>query len=413
MEVPGDLSARAWALIAAVAVAAAILLAGCGGDGSNSNAAGRCPAAPGVTPQQINYGLLYAASGLNGAPFAPYRAGVDARLGVANAHGGVFGRMVRYSWADDTGQSQPNLVAAQQLVTADKTFAIQEFSLAPEGSARWLNAQGIPVVGTSNNLVWTRYSNMLSYYNLITSNAGSITTWGKYAKLQGVKKAAILLSSLSGGSVPTAAEIGTSLKNVGISTVTINAEPNILDVPSIVREVQNSGADFMTGIVDPTEFIQIAVAARVADPSIKILSLVGYDPGIFAVGQQLAGMSVALGYTPFERPVPAHQIFLDAMAEYAPQQQPAANEIALIGWVDADLMLRGLQAAGRCPTRQSFITNLRAVPNFDADGLLPSPVNMKTIFGQLSTCYSFLKISADGHRFIPVGDKPLCGTLIR
>ncbi|MGF7235597.1 MAG: ABC transporter substrate-binding protein [Frankia sp.] len=412
MNIRRNLLTRAWALTAASTVATAMLVTGCSGSGSAAGATGSCPAVTGVSPQQINFGLLYAATGLSAAAFAPYRAGVDARLGVANARGGVDGRTVTYSWADDAGEAQTNLAAARRLVTDDKAFAVQEFSSSPQGSAQWLNSAGVPVVGTSNGLVWTKYSNMFSYYNLITGNTGSITTWGAYAQTQGVKKAAILLSKLASGSLPVAQELSSSLQAAGIPTITINAEPTILDVASIVRKIQNSGADFITGIIDPTEFIQIATAARTANPNLKILSLVGYDPGIFAVGQQLAGMSVSLPYIPFERPIAAHQVFLNAMAQYAPQQQPAANEIALIGWVDADLMLRGLQAAGRCPTRQSFITNLRAVPNYDAGGLLPKSVNLRTIFGQLSTCYSFLKISPNGRQFIPVGAGPVCGKLI-
>ncbi|MGF7235377.1 MAG: ABC transporter substrate-binding protein [Frankia sp.] len=409
MDIPGNLSARALALIAVGAVAATMLLTACGGSSATAQGTGSCPATAGVTPKQISYGLLYTASGTSAESFAPYRAGVDARLGVANAKGGVYGRTVSYDWADDTGRVQPNLSAAKQLVTTDKTFAIQEFTTSPQGSAAWLNGVGVPVVGTSNNATWTQYSNMFSSFNLITSKTGSITTWGTYARSQGVKKAAILLSNLADGSLPVGNELSTSLRAAGISTTMINAEPTILDVPTIVNEIKNSGADFITGIVDPTEFIQIAVAARASMPNLKILSLIGYDPGIFAVGKQLAGMSISVSYVPFEHPVPAHQVFLNAMAQYAPQQQPAANEVALIGWADADLMLRGLQAAGRCPTRQSFITNLRAVPSYDAGGLLASPVNMRTIFGHLSTCYSMVQISPDGRRFVPVGSGPTCG----
>ena len=100
---------------------------------------------------------------------------------------------------------------------------------------------------------------------------------------------------------------------------------------------------------------------------------------------------------------------MDAIAKYAPQLQPAANEIALIGWLDTDLLLRGLQAAGPCPTRQSFITDLRAVHDFNGGGLLTSPVDLTTSFGRLTTCYSFVKVSDQGTRFVPVGNGPLCG----
>ncbi len=409
MEVPGALPARALALVATTALAAALLVAGCDSSTTRAGANGRCPAVAGVSPNHVTTGLLYPVTGQAAQLLGPYRAGVDARLGVANAHGGVYGRTVSYQWSDDQSQPQQNLAAAQQLVDTDHAFAIQEFTSAPQGSAAWLNAHGVPVVGTSNDPTWTKYSNMFSYFNFAESDTKSITTWGDYARRQGAHKAAILVSKSNQGSVPASDQLRISFQAAHIPTVTINAEISVLDLANVVREIQSSGADMITGILDPTEFIQIALAARAALPDIKILSLIGYDPGVFAVGRQLAGMSVSLGYTPFERPVPAHQTFLNAMAEYSPQQQPPANEIALIGWVDTDLMLRGLQVAGRCPTRQSFTTNLRAVPDYSADGLLASPVNMKRVFGRPSLCYSFLQISPDGTRFDPVGQKPLCG----
>ncbi|MGF7234665.1 MAG: ABC transporter substrate-binding protein [Frankia sp.] len=413
MDIPGKLSTRALALTTTTALAGTLLVSGCSGGGTTAGTAGgatgRCPAVAGVSPHQVTYGLLYTATGPTGQSLGAYRAGIDARLGVANASGGVYGRTVSYTWADDGGQSRPNLAAAQQLVSSDKVFGIQEFSTTPIGSAAWLNREGVPVVGTSNDLVWTKYSNMFSYSNLVTSNTDSISTWGDYAKSQGARKAVVLVSNLSEGSRLIGAELATSLRAAGIEPVAIDAEPNTYDIQTVVRAIKNSGADLITGVVDPAEFIQIAIATRSALPTIKIESIVGYDRSLLAVGRQLAGMSVTSNYVPFELPIPAHQTFLNAMVQYSPQQQPAANEISLIGWVDADLMLRGLQAAGRCPTRQLFITNLRAVPNYNAGGLITPSVNLKATFGHLTACYAFIQVSSDGSRFVPVGDKPICG----
>ncbi len=411
MEIPGNLSMRGLAVIITAAIAATFLAIGCDSrSAANAGTAG-CPAAPGVSPREITTGLLYPVSGLTASALSAYRAGVDARLGVVNAAGGIYGRTIHYQWGDDQGLPQRNLVEAQDLVNNGHAFLIQEFTPTPQGSAQWLNSQGVPVVGTSNNDTWTRYHNMFSYFNFATSNAQSTTAWGKYAQAQGVRKAVILVSKASEGSVPAGNELRLSLQAAGISTLTINAEADIVDIAEVVREISASGAGMITGILDPTEFIKIVLAARASIPSIKILSLFGYDPGVFAVGRQLAGMAVAVGFTPFERPVPAQKTFLNAMVEYAPEQQFADNEISLGGWADTDLMLRGLQAAGRCPTRQSFMTNLRAVSDFSADGLL-SPVNMGTIFDHPTLCFSFLQIGPDGHRFIPFGDKPLCGQSI-
>lgn len=409
MKGQGSLPRRATTLLVVTILGAVAALAGCGGANAAAGSSKGCTSGPGVTAHHLSYGLLYTASGPNSSSLGAYRAGADARLGVANAAGGVFGRTVSYTWADDQGRADANLAAAQHLVNTQNLLGIQEFSLAPSGSARWLNQRGIPVVGTSNNAAWTENRNMFTYLNLMTSNAGSVTTWGRYERDQGAKSAAVLYSPLDDGSRQVSRGVADSLAHAGIKTVLIEAAPNGLDVGAVVQKIQASGADLLSGFIDPATFVSVALAARGVDPTIKILSAIGYDAQFLSVGKKLHGMSVFIGYQPFERPVPAHKLFLDAMARYAPQLQPAANELALSGWIDADLMLRGLQAAGKCPTRQAFMANLRAVHSYDAGGLLAAPVDLSTVYNHLTTCYWFVKIKEAGDGFQPDGTRPQCG----
>ncbi|MGF7235705.1 MAG: ABC transporter substrate-binding protein, partial [Frankia sp.] len=77
------------------------VLAACGNlPGPTGTTVPTC-ASPGVTGTQVNIGLLYPNTGNSASLFGPFRAGVDARLGVANADGGVNQRTVTYTWADD------------------------------------------------------------------------------------------------------------------------------------------------------------------------------------------------------------------------------------------------------------------------------------------------------------------------
>ncbi|WP_239334963.1 ABC transporter substrate-binding protein, partial [Frankia sp. CiP3] len=127
-------------------------------------------------------------------------------------------------------------------------------------------------------------------------------------------------------------------------------------------------------------------------------------------GRQLAGTSYFLGTTPFELDAPAHREFLHAMDMYAPQLQPSTNGGALSGWISADMMIRGLQEAGGCPTRQQFIHGFRAVRDYNANGLLPAPLDMTASFGQMNKCLSFVKVTDDGTRFTPEASR--CGNRI-
>jgi branched-chain amino acid transport system substrate-binding protein len=76
--------------------------------------------------------------------------------------------------------------------------------------------------------------------------------------------------------------------------------------------------------------------------------------------------------------------------------------------MSADLMIKGLEVAGTNPTRQSIVTNIRRVTDFNAGGLLLTPTNF-TQFGTdpAVSCvyYTILK----GSKFMTInGGKPFC-----
>jgi branched-chain amino acid transport system substrate-binding protein len=163
-------------------------------------------------------------------------------------------------------------------------------------------------------------------------------------------------------------------------------------------------------------FTQIATAVNQLAPGrLKVVfSMAGYDKGFLdAFGKSLPGLSTMITYAPFEQHVTAAQKFLTAMTQYSPQIQPSNNEIALEGWIDTDMTLKGLAGAGACPTRAGFMTALRDTANYDAGGLLVHPVDLGSNFGQLNLCYTFLKISPDGTRWNVVAPAPFCGHTIK
>lgn len=395
-------------VLVALVGAIALLAGGCNGGTARAAAASSCRG-PGVTDKTIKLGLMYPVSGGDQSIFTPYRSGVEARLALANAQGGVHGRTLISSWADDQGQEDSNLGAAQQLVRIDKVFGIMELSTASNGGAQWLNRQNIPVTGTALDLAWSKYKNMFSYSNFVTPN-GVPSTWGEYARDDGATRAAVLYSDGAEVTKVLASKFADSLRAAGIPSDLIEASVENKNEAAVAQRILANHDDLITGLDDTEMTLTIGVIARQTDPSIRILSGTAYDPAVLQQGgAALAGTSVFVEYRPFELRVPGHKVFLDAMTKYAPQQQPAANEIALQGWLGADLMLRGLEAAGACPTRQSFITNLRGVTGYTAGGLLPFPVDMRESFGKQTDCYYFLKINQAGNAFVPVSNQPRCG----
>jgi branched-chain amino acid transport system substrate-binding protein len=73
-------------------------------------------------------------------------------------------------------------------------------------------------------------------------------------------------------------------------------------------------------------------------------------------------------------------------------------------------MIKGLEMAGKNPTRAAVIKDLRGLKSYTANGLLPITLNYSTIFGHdpAKTCVWIMKAGKSG--FTPLSPQPFCGT---
>jgi branched-chain amino acid transport system substrate-binding protein len=113
---------------------------------------------PGVTAKQILIGGTTPLSGPASA-YAAVAKGADAYLRYVNAHGGVFGRSVKYKYLDDGYDASRTIQQTRELVKDDKVFAI------------------FNTLGTETNLGIRSYLNQLKVPQLFVASGAS--TWGK------------------------------------------------------------------------------------------------------------------------------------------------------------------------------------------------------------------------------------------
>ncbi|MDT3445251.1 ABC transporter substrate-binding protein [Pseudofrankia sp. BMG5.37] len=408
---------RAVALTIGAGGLAASLVA-CGSGGA-SGAGGACSAtAPGITPTEVKAGMVWSDTGPGADTMRAFRAGVDARFHVANEEdGGVYGRKVTYAWRDNGGDTALSLSVTQELLDQEKIFGLIR---APGGagadSAKLLEERNVPVVGIASEPVWLGMNNVFSWFYL---GKGSSTTLGKYVHDQGGTRAALFAidGSATGGDYTQ--QVMASLKASNVTVVKTIYTSEITNYQTVAQQIKANNIDALAGVLIPAdaakllpELARIGVALG---GSLKVaLMPLGYDNGILAqYGRALAGVSISTTTQPFELNTPAQQKFEQAMNNYAPEIQPPTQDIAVDGWISADLFIRGLQAAGKCPTRESFISDLRAVKDYDGAGLTPDARNdLSANFRQTSTCYYTIKISPDGSKFQPSSSTATCGDVI-
>ncbi|MBL7495937.1 ABC transporter substrate-binding protein [Frankia sp. CNm7] len=411
--VAGRLLSRFTATAAAVLVVLPAVLAGCGsGSGSTDGAggAGECPPAPGVTADTIRIGLVYPDSG--GGIATGFRAtpsAVSARIGAANAAGGVHGRQVVIEWRDDESNPEKFQREAQSLVDdgqGNGVFALLAQSLVASGSFQWLRDNDIPVVGVATDVNWSSYSNVFHFGNIFLP--GSITTYGEFVKSRGATKAFLIVDPQAPAARDVLTKFAPSLEHAGVDVVgQSNVTLNISSPKQVAEAVRRSGADALVGAVQGQAFIDIFAELKGMGVDLKAsLSAEGYHPEQLAdKGQQMAGLTVMIAYATFDEQTPAMQRLMNDMYAYAPELDDRTGEIALAGYTAADLMLLGLERAGPCPTRESFMTNLRQVHDYDGGGLLAG-VDLGRL-DQPMSCFYFLQVNQAGDRFemIP-GNRP-------
>ncbi|WP_241842346.1 MULTISPECIES: ABC transporter substrate-binding protein [unclassified Pseudofrankia] len=392
------------AAAAAVVTGIPAVLAGCASSSSGPvpAAGGDCPS-PGVSGDTVKIGLIYPDSGSEFVgDFRAVRSGVDARVAVQNANGGIHGRKVEVVWRDD--ESNPAVFAnmAHILIDNEKVFGLIVESFVAGPSVQWLDEAGVPAAGVAVDASWTGHKNLFSSSSQFSSDAAADTI-GSYVRANGGTKAYVVADPTAPGTSGVVSQFRSSLQSQGVPVAGEGDYSAGASTPAhVVDGLRRSGADTLVGALRPEDFADIYAAAKAAGVRLNVaLSAAGYEKDLLAErGADMAGMSVLVRYTPFEANSAVMRTYHTAMTTYSPELEDADQEAALSAYVSTDEMLHGLDLAGACPTRDAFITNLRQVTNYDAGGLI-APSNLSAPTAP-ATCFAFVKADASGTKFEPV-----------
>jgi branched-chain amino acid transport system substrate-binding protein len=122
-----------------------------------ATASGGSSATPGVTAKQILIGGTTPLTG-RASSYASIARAADAYFKYVNAHGGVYGRSIKYKYVDDGYDPSQTIQRTRELVQDDKVFAI------------------FNTLGTETNLAIRSYLNQLKVPQLFVASGAS--TWG-------------------------------------------------------------------------------------------------------------------------------------------------------------------------------------------------------------------------------------------
>ena len=408
--------ARGVALVSVVAIAIA-------STASFAGTAGAQTTDPGVTADSVKLGFIASETGAASSTGKGAANGCKARIGRANAEGGVNGRKIDVQYVDD--QSSPsNLDNAKDLVQNRNVFSVINDSALAFFAYRYLVDAGVPVIGGGYD---GNYYYDKGNENIISGLGGGAPVAGltydngtkQMKKLGGTKLASIGYGISPSSSenakawyqyaAPAAGMKGTYLNN----TVDFGST----DVGPVVLGIKNSGADALYMPLNPeTNFSIIAGLAQNGVPMKATLSATGY-------GQDLLDSPVVSTMTPHDmllsefRPV---ELGGKAVKQFMADRKKYANATGVpafgdyTGYITCDIAVTGLQEAGKNLTRKGFIDAIRNAGEYDGAGLTCAPYDFSVAnYGKVDkTSCGWFVVVKDGKFSVLNGGKPLVGQLV-
>ncbi len=402
--------------------------------------AGGAPAAgqtgrPGVTSTTINVGGMAAVENFVGQPYASGFDGVQAYFNYINAKGGVYGHKFKLvAKLDDQDSPSTDLIVARSLVEEKHVFAIAPVIVDNFTAGSYLARSGVPTFGWNINAQWASgYPTPGSLYPpgcvTVPGAAGTPCTGSGAPNLFGEKGSFLCLDCPSPVGAFVASQTGA--KNVAILAygvpqsascatggangfrqfgynVVVNDRSlpiGFSDLGSDVDVMKAANVQLVASCMDIAATARVAAQLRrVGLPNVKFVAPQGYDPGTLKkYGAAINGFYFFTDFVPFEEIniSPGMKLFVKQMKALG----KPINELALAGWINADLLYKGVKAAGPNFTQASVVQAINQINGYTADGIRP-PINWSFDGHRPGTegCGAF--VAVQNAKFVPVFGKP-------
>jgi ABC-type branched-subunit amino acid transport system substrate-binding protein len=370
-------------------------------------------------PSPITIALVCSCTGAAGPEYQGVQGTFLARLDQQNAQGGVNGHKISALFFDDATNPSLDPTAVQNAISKHVLGIVAVSALFFTG-AKFANQAGLPVTGTSSDgPEWGTQP----YTNMFAADTGSIDP--KYPVNTLIGKFLVSHGGTTVGTYGYGISPSSSRSAIGTVQSVIHAggKQGVLDtsVPfgSVAFTTESLAAksahvNAIYAAMDDDSNFALATAMKQAGVNLKaVVFPTGYEPSAVhsPAWAALQGDYFDSGFRPFSVPdagTKQMQAALEKYDHFTKSQFPTFDQYE--GWLGADLMIRGIQGAGKNPTSAAVIKALRSVKSYNGNGLLANPINYTTIFGHdvPKSCGWFLQAKTNG--FVPVSKTPICGT---
>jgi branched-chain amino acid transport system substrate-binding protein len=338
-----------------------------------------------VSAKAVKLGYIFSETGAAGSTFKNAGKACQARIGRANAQGGVNGRKIQLEVIDDTS-SGANLTAAQDLVQNRNVFAVVNNSSFAFLAYRYLLGAGVPMVGggydgtyyglKGNETMLSALGNAAPFNGLGYDNVTKVMK-----QLGATKSAAVAYGASPSATASAKTTQDYAAPAAGIKGIYTNSAVDFgsTDVGPIVLGIKNSGADALyLPLVAATDF---AILQGLQQNGVKLKAILmptGYGQDLLdSSTASIMGPNTVLfqTYKPVEIGDKATKQFQADLKKYG-GFTGVPDYGVYTGYISCDLAVTALQQAGQTPTRKGFVDGFRKLGTWDQAGLACQPVNV-------------------------------------
>lgn len=335
-------------------------------------------ATPGVTANSVTVGSISDISAPIAGLFEGAKVGTEAYFAMINSQGGVNGRKLVINGMDSAFSSGTVTNEAQNIAAND--FAIVGgFSLLDGAEQPAVDAGKVPVVTQVLDPKMFTDPNLYAAIPLVTG--GEITGPFKYLKKkypQDIQHVGVIGSNAAATAVTAEHTFHNLTNSLGYKWVYSRdagfAETTFL--PDMIK-MKNAGVKLLFEPSQQGAYISTMAQENKQEGLNALLYSgantyeAGFKPGSAGNGT-LVSTVTALYMGQDAKVIPAVATFDKWAKKVDPQTQ--LDLYTLYGWINAQLFVQALKAAGANPTRASVEAQLNKITSFNASGLI-SPQN--------------------------------------
>ncbi|SFV07211.1 ABC transporter substrate-binding protein [Pseudoduganella namucuonensis] len=328
----------------------------------------------GVTDTEIKLGMVNVQTGPASALGKGMRAGAEAYFKEVNAKGGIHGRQIRLSVADDGYEPNKAVDETLKMIEGEKVFALFGHVGTPTANAviPIVKELDVPLVGLFTGAMSLRQPVTKQIFNVRASYDDEAETLVAHFVAQGAKSVAVFYQD-DGFGLAVLSGTEKALKQRGMAVAARGTfERNTVAINTGLAAMLNAKPDAIVMVGPYTPLAAFVKAARAAGlkSQLATVSFVGTDSLVSQVGKDGDGVVISQ-VVPFP-----HDDTLAVTAECRALVAKHTGEpfgfVNFEGCLTARVMAAALEKSGKAPTRATLMQTLEAMKGVDLGGMAVS-----------------------------------------